>query len=126
MIGYKDGLVFHDGLRTHLVDKMGAFRTPGDVVQGRKLQSRRRESHNRFRVGTSMKKEFIVALSIWFNGVLLSLEFPVNERPILVSELVGLLSSWLKTGFCGRIFLRCDEMEAMFRVFFFFCFFCTC
>ena len=73
-----------------------------------------------------MKKEFIVALSIWFNGVLLSLEFPVNERPILVSELVGLLSSWLKTGFCGRIFLRCDEMEAMFRVFFFFCFFCTC
>ena len=56
-------------------------------------------------------------------GGLLSFEFPVNERQILVLELVGLVSSWLKTGFCGRIFLHCDEMEAMFRVFFFLVFF---
>lgn len=51
-------------------------------------------------------------------GVLLSFEFPVNERQILVLELVGLVSSWLKTGFCGKI-LPCDEMEDMCRVFFF-------
>ena len=55
-------------------------------------------------------------------GGLLSLEFPVNERQILLLELVGLVSSWLKTGFCGRIFLHCDEMEDVSSVFFFFFF----